>query len=290
MRITPSSSPLISVLLPVYNAEKYVAIAIGSILSQTFPDFELVLIDDGSTDGSLEIMKRYAARDSRIVIVSRENRGLVASLNEGIDLARGQWIARMDADDISHPERFKRQVEGLRSDTSLDLIGTRALAIDELGQPLGFLPCGISHEEITARPWRGFYLAHPAWMGRTAWFRKHRYLTSAPFRCEDQELLLRSFRNSKFGGLSETLLAYRIRNRVDWKTLRRTRLAVFFMQVGHFSKTHEWHWIALSALALIAKLTKDAVSRVLSGSPMPLQCRSSEFIVEEWLKVTRSEP
>ncbi|MDD3381298.1 MAG: glycosyltransferase family 2 protein [Rugosibacter sp.] len=289
MSETPNKPPLISVILPVYNAENYVAEAVESILNQTLRDFELILIDDGSIDGSLGIMKRYAAHDSRVVIVSRDNRGLVASLNEGINLARGQWIARMDADDISHPERFERQVEVLRNDPNLDLVGACALAIDELGQPLGLLPSGISHEEITARPWRGFYLAHPTWMGKAEWFRQYRYLTPAPFRCEDQELLLRSFRDSKFSALRETLLAYRIRNHIDWKALRRTRLAIFSMQVGYFSKSHEWHLIALSALALIAKLTKDAISRIMGSNPIPMQFPSSEFIFEEWLKATRPE-
>ncbi|CAG1020067.1 partial heptose III glucuronosyltransferase, partial [Patescibacteria group bacterium] len=87
-------NPVISVILPVYNAEQYIAEAIDSILNQSFSDFELIIIDDGSTDGSLAIIRGY--QDGRIRVISRENRGLVATLNEGIGLARGVWLARMD--------------------------------------------------------------------------------------------------------------------------------------------------------------------------------------------------
>ncbi|RAZ84699.1 glycosyltransferase family 2 protein [Mesorhizobium hawassense] len=101
--------PLISVLLPVYNAEPYVAAAIGSILRQDYDRLEVIAIDDGSTDRSLEILERTRRDDSRVSIISRENRGLVASLNEGLAVARGELIARMDADDFAYPWRLSRQ-------------------------------------------------------------------------------------------------------------------------------------------------------------------------------------
>src|SRR5215218_8078213 len=98
--------PKISVILPVYNAEKYLKAAIDSILNQTFPDFELLIINDGSSDGSEKIIKSYT--DNRIVYVKNgENSGLINTLNKGIDLATGEFIARMDGDDIAVPERFE---------------------------------------------------------------------------------------------------------------------------------------------------------------------------------------
>lgn len=117
------SAPLISVILPVFNSERYVARAMESILTQTFDDFEMIVLDDGSTDSSLEILKRYASLDKRVNIASCEHRGLVASLNHGLELARGKWIARMDADDISLPQRFERQLHWLEQ-TGADICGS----------------------------------------------------------------------------------------------------------------------------------------------------------------------
>jgi len=118
-------NPTISVLLPVYNSEKYIAEAIDSILAQTFTDFELIVINDGSTDGTLEILQNYQVKDTRIRLFSRENRGIAATINEGINLARAAWLARMDADDISLPERFERQLQWL-AQTNADICGSWA--------------------------------------------------------------------------------------------------------------------------------------------------------------------
>ena len=123
------SVPLISVVLPVYNAEPYVAAALESILRQDYPHIEVIALDDGSTDRSLDILQRYRKADDRIRIVSRENRGLVATLNEGIALANGDLVARMDADDISYPYRFSRQVALFTRQPQLAMSGT---GIDQL--------------------------------------------------------------------------------------------------------------------------------------------------------------
>src|SRR5688572_3125739 len=102
-----SDAPAVSVLMPVYNAERFVAQTVDSILAQTFVDFEFIIIDDGSTDDSPEILKRYERRDPRIRLVSRPNTGYVPALNEGLELVRGEFLARIDADDLSDPRRFE---------------------------------------------------------------------------------------------------------------------------------------------------------------------------------------
>jgi glycosyltransferase involved in cell wall biosynthesis len=117
-----SKEPKISVILPVFNAEAYLQEAIESILNQTFTDFECIIINDGSTDSSLEIIASYAEKDKRIVVISRENKGLIASLNEGISIAKGEYIARMDADDISLPERLSTQINFLDSNKNIGLV------------------------------------------------------------------------------------------------------------------------------------------------------------------------
>lgn len=126
------TNPLISVVLPVYNGEKYLSEAIDSILKQTFTDFELIIINDGSTDASLVIAQQYQTEDERIILVSQENIGLVASLNKGIALSKGKYIARMDADDISLANRFYEQVNLLEQ--GFDLCGCHFHFITESGQ------------------------------------------------------------------------------------------------------------------------------------------------------------
>jgi glycosyltransferase involved in cell wall biosynthesis len=119
------AGPLISVLLPVYNGEPYLAIALDSILQQDYRTLEIIAIDDGSIDRSLEILERYRKADPRISIISRENRGLIASLNEGLIFASGDLVARMDADDIAYPTRLSRQVAAFAAEPDLAICGSR---------------------------------------------------------------------------------------------------------------------------------------------------------------------
>lgn len=120
--------------MSVYNGERYVFAAMRSILEQTFRDFELLVIDDGSTDNSRSIIESF--HDPRIRLVSRENRGLTTSLNEGLELARGRYVARQDADDISLPHRLAREVALLDSQPDVGMVGTNYTIIDEQGAPI----------------------------------------------------------------------------------------------------------------------------------------------------------
>jgi len=121
--------PLVSVVMSVYNGEKYLREAIDSILNQTFNNFEFIIIDDGSTDSTLEIIKSY--KDPRIALISRDNKGLVASLNEGIDLASGKYIARQDADDWSVKTRLARQVAYMEGNSEAVVVGSWITVIDD---------------------------------------------------------------------------------------------------------------------------------------------------------------
>lgn len=123
--------PKVSVLMAVYNAEDFLAEAMESILNQTFKDFEFIIIDDGSTDSSKKIIRNYS--DPRIRLISRKNKGFVFSLNEGIELARGKYIARMDADDISDPTRIEKQVKFLDKNRDIAMVGTSFSLVDEKG-------------------------------------------------------------------------------------------------------------------------------------------------------------
>jgi len=117
--------PLISVVMPVYNTEKFVAEAIESILAQTFTDFEIIIIDDCSTDKSWQIIQDFSEKDQRIVTIQNsENQGLARSLNKGLKIAKGQFIARMDADDISMPQRFEIQLDFLKNHPDVGVVGS----------------------------------------------------------------------------------------------------------------------------------------------------------------------
>lgn len=243
--------------MPVFNAGRYLRLAVSSIVSQSFADWELLIIDDGSTDDAIAGITDIA--DPRIrVIRNPRNLGLAATLNVGIDLARGEYFARMDQDDVSYPQRLARQVEILESDRDLDLVGVRCLAIDADNRVVGALPFVITHEALCASPWRGFYLPHPTWMGRIGWFRRHRYASPGPYLCEDQELLLRSYRSSSFATIPEILFAYRVRGRIDWRKAFRTRRTVMWIQVRHFAGMRQWHFASLAVIVFFARVAIDA--------------------------------
>lgn len=128
--------PLVSVVLPVYNGGDFLADAIESILGQTFQEFELVAVDDGSTDESSLILKKYAERDSRVRVISRGNKGLPVTLNEAVDAARGEFIARMDQDDVSLPDRLGRQYDFMRDHPDVVVLGGAARFMDATGVPI----------------------------------------------------------------------------------------------------------------------------------------------------------
>lgn len=202
-----ASPPLVSIGMSVRNSESTLKPALRSILQQTYTNWELLLLDDGSRDETVSIARRY--EDPRIrLIADGRGLGLAARLNQAVGLARGAYFARMDGDDISYPERLERQVGMLELHREVNLLGCGAIVFDSRGEAVGRLPSRLDHEEICARPWAGFYLAHPTWMGRIEWFRKNPYRKDA-LRAQDQDLLLRTYRQSRFAALSEVLLGYR---------------------------------------------------------------------------------
>jgi glycosyltransferase involved in cell wall biosynthesis len=204
-----SQEPLISVALPVRNAILTLPLALASIRAQTFEDWELLVMDDGSTDGSRRLADRIAGVDPRVRVLEPAGpSGLPARLNQAIDAARGSFFARMDADDIAYPERFALQMDFLRSHSEVSLLGTGMTIFDDAGRARGQRVAPARHEEICVLSSIVFHLYHPTWMGRIEWFRRHRYDETAP-RAQDQGLLHRTFRESRFANLPELLLGYR---------------------------------------------------------------------------------
>lgn len=159
----------ISVVMAAYNAEKYLREAMDSILAQTYEDLELIVLDDKSTDGSLAILKEYAARDPRVVVLeNEENMGLTKSLNKGLAVAKGEYIARMDADDISVPDRFEKQVAFLDSHPDYTFVSCIGRYIDEEGREEQLRLFPETHEQICAMMPKVDAVMHPGVMFRRA--------------------------------------------------------------------------------------------------------------------------
>jgi len=202
-----STPPLVSVIMSMRNSASTVGAAVRSVLMQSLRDFELIVIDNGSSDESGAIVASFG--DPRIQLVREETTSFLAvRLNQAVALSRGEFIARMDSDDICFPDRLSRQVAHLRDDPKLDLVGCGAVVFTGGGELVGELPMGLDHGEIVSRPFVGFPFPHPTWCGRAGWFRNHPYDASMEY-AEDQDLLLRSFRRSRLAGLDSVLLAYR---------------------------------------------------------------------------------
>lgn len=196
----------VTILLPVYNGAETLARAIHSILNQTYLDWELLVLEDGSTDNSLRIAQSFG--DVRIHVISDgQHRGIVKRLNQGIQLCKSQYLARMDADDIAYPQRLEKQIEFLKANPDIDLVGTAMRVLDDTGRVLGKRIFPISHTQIVAQPWfKTISVAHPTWCGHTRWFQQwlyHDFLHN-----EDQELLLRAHTKSTYANLSDILVDY----------------------------------------------------------------------------------
>lgn len=201
--------PTVSVVLSVYNGRPYLEEAVKSILDQTLSDFEFIIVNDGSTDGTREVLDRFADRDERIRCVHQENRGLIASLNRGLDMARGEYIARMDADDIAHPERLQAQVRFLEANPDVGVLGTQVERIDETGNPDGKWEFPTDPDQVAWRLLFGTCLCHPSVMMRASLVQDLGGYVTWATHGEDYELWTRALLKSQLANLPETLLKYR---------------------------------------------------------------------------------
>jgi glycosyltransferase involved in cell wall biosynthesis len=203
---SPITTPLVSVLLPVYNAQDYLRKSIDSILGQTFADFELIIVNDGSTDGSKAIIDSYA--DPRIVCIDQDNAGLPVSLNRAIAIAKGKYLARQDADDVSEPLRLAEQVT-LMDSSALDFCGCDFLRINQQGDVLEVInvPMGANLIAVTLACTVPF--AHGSVMMRKQFLTDH-HLAYDDSAIEDYDLWCRAYQlGGRFGNVDQCLFRYR---------------------------------------------------------------------------------
>jgi len=198
---------MISVIMPAYNAETYIADAIESILHQTYRDFEFIIVNDGSTDKTADVVRSY--KDKRIIFIDRdENKGLVYSLNEGIRHAKGDFIARMDADDISVQNRFELQLKYLLNHPNIDICGGSYKCF---GTENRLVECVSEPKRISEQLFRECVMAHPTIMMRRSIVYQRELYNQDYLYAEDYELWCRlKKRGIKFGNIPEVILNYRV--------------------------------------------------------------------------------
>ncbi|MGV1002106.1 glycosyltransferase family 2 protein [Empedobacter falsenii] len=200
-----NTNALITIAIPFFNAEKFLEEAIVSVIDQSFTEWVLLLVDDGSTDRSLDIAKAYAAKDERIQVFSDgANKNLGYRLNQIPHLVTTEYLARMDADDIMHPQRIEQQIQTLQNHPSIDVLGTNAYTIDEKGAVVGIRYATTGDQKLVQVE----AFIHPTIVAKTSWFRMHPYDVEA-VRVEDAELWYRTKNTSNFMMLLQPLFFYR---------------------------------------------------------------------------------
>jgi hypothetical protein len=202
--------PIASVVMSVFNGERFLREAVDSILRQSFCDFEFIIIDDGSTDESGSILDHYQTRDPRVRVYHQENKGLIESLNRGCGLARGKYIARIDADDIALDDRLMRQIERMEKHRNLGLLGGATEWIDATGKSLGIHRYPCENQMIKLALADDCPVCHP-----TAFIRREVFLSVGGYRpvvvdAEDYDLWLRIADRFDIANLQAVVLKYRI--------------------------------------------------------------------------------
>jgi GT2 family glycosyltransferase len=205
-----TSTPAISVLMPVYNGGRFLAAAVDSILAQTFSDFELIALDGGSRDGSVELLRAIAARDARVIVVEDEQSSLVDSLNRGLAMARAPLVARMDADDVARPGRFAQQVAYLREHADVAVVSGAMELIDENGASLRTDTFPTSPDAVASELMHRCCVSHPAVMARTNVLRAVGGYRATAQHAEDYDLWLRVAEVGRIANLPDVLLSYRM--------------------------------------------------------------------------------
>lgn len=230
----------ISVVMSVYNAEKYLTEAVDSILGQTYSDYELILINDKSTDSSGDILNQYANQDPRIVILENEyNVGLTKSLNIGLAIAKGEYIARMDADDISVPDRFEKQVAFLDAHPDYSFVSCIGRYIDENGNPEQLRLFPETNEEIYAMMPKVDAVMHPGVMFRRADIEKIGNYCEDFRVVQDYDLWFRGMAAGyKFYNIQEPLVLFRRNESYNTRKSKAYRMVDFRVRKKGYKINH----------------------------------------------------
>ncbi len=239
--------------MPVYNGAKTLDRAVNSILNQTYQNWQLLILDDGSVDETVLMTEKF--RDPRIKLLKDgQHKGIVVRLNEAIEIADGFYFARMDADDFSYPERLSKQIAFLEEHPSVDVVGTAIRLVNGSNHKMGYRHYPTYHAAITATPWlKTISMAHPTWCGRSAWFKHWRYREFA--KNEDQELLLRAHRSSIYANLPEVLLDYYMS--ASFRKSLISRWGNVRLIHHYYTETRQLHWYIIGLFIVFIKFFRD---------------------------------
>jgi len=221
--------PLVSILIPAYNAQRYIVEAVESMLRQTFTDFECIVVDDGSTDHTSQLLAELQRRDARVRPLRVPHGGIVDALNSGVDAARGALIARMDADDVASPDRLETQVRYMEEHPDVVALGSKVMLVDPFNSPLWEIDVKLEHQDIEAELLRGngWALFHPtSVIRREAMMRIGRYRPEYQWS-EDIDLFLRLAEVGKLANMPTATLRYR----QHFSSVNRTKLELQIRRV-----------------------------------------------------------
>lgn len=212
------TSTRVSIVMSCYNAAGTLKRAVDSMIQQTYSDFEFIIVDDGSTDETLTILKEYQSEDERIILIVNDNNlGLAASLNKGIKKSKGEYIARMDADDESFLNRIEKQLLYLDQNRNIDILGTgiinRTADLNEVSKYI----LSQRHEDIITNVFKKPLVFHPTIMVRKEVFEEHGYYNPTVTWAEDADLWYRIYDKVTFHNLQEPLLYYTLKEKFKWR-------------------------------------------------------------------------
>ena len=278
-------TPALSVVMNVYNGEAFLPVCVESILGQTFSDFEFIIVNDGSTDATGEILTRYARRDPRILIILQENRGIVESANRGIGVARSNYIARMGADDVALPGRFLAQLEFMKRHPQVGVVGGATELINAQGKRIGTLRPPVEDATIRTLLLRSNPICEPAIM-----MRKDAVIASGGYRkaflySEEYDLWLRIAERWQFANLNEIVVRYRVHSaQVSVTKLTHQVLGILVARAAAFARREG----KPDPLAGVEEITVDSLDA--------LGISRNEFrnavvgVYGTWIERFRSEP
>jgi glycosyltransferase involved in cell wall biosynthesis len=229
--------PKVSVVMPAYNAAAYLDEAIRSILTQTFRDFEFIIVNDGSSDDTRSILDKYQKLDSRIRVYHQENRGMISALNRGCRLAGGRYIARMDADDISCNNRLERQVEYIEKHPHIGILGSW-ICMEKNGSVAGTWRPPTGPKTLKWTLFFGVCVAHPSVLMRRRVIEHLDFYRAEATHGEDVDLWLRASAITEFGNVPEVLLKYRVWEGSTSQVLRQPRRETHVRLLASFIKEY----------------------------------------------------